>query len=236
MNDLIKIFTNPASVFAGQSEDSSWLMPALAIILFGMLSAIVVATRMDMGGAMDAGLEQSIEMLESRGATQEEIDSARAQMEAAGAIATNPLVQIGGQVIAVPIMFFLIVLVHALYFKIVGKMVGADLDYSDWLALSVWGRMPWVVGSIVILLAALLMDAKADPSGYNLLAFSTYISLPNADGMFVGQLVKTADLLMLWSIAIMTIGYSVWTEKSMATSLAIVAVPYVLIYAVLFAV
>jgi len=41
------------------------------------------------------------------------------------------------------------------------------------------------------------------------------------------------DLMVIWSIVILTIGFNSWTDKSMGVSAAVVAVPYVVIYALL---
>lgn len=233
MNAMIEIFTNPGNVFEAQKEDSSWLMPALVILGVTILSSIAVYMNMDLGGAMQAQIENTVKMLETSGAPQETIDQTRMQMEQATAVQANPLMAIGGQVLGVLIMFFVVVLLHAVYYLIVGKILKADFDFSDWLAFSVWGRMPWVVGGILILIAAFVMDPQSAPEKYNWLAFSNYVDLPNQGVMVLGEFVKTVDLIVLWTIAVMTIGFNNWTEKGIATSLAVVAAPYVVIYGLL---
>lgn len=233
MNALIAIFTDPRAVFNEQSEDPRWLSPALVILAFTIISVIAVTLLVDVEEVARAQLEQTIETLERQGSPQEVLDQVRASTEQQLSIAANPFVQLGSSVLGAVVVFFLAVLVHALYFMIVGKIMSTGHDFSDWFALSVWGRMPWVIGAVVTVIAALVMSEQTDLSAYNLLAFSTWLSVPNENHVIFGQFVKGLDLLVIWSIVIMTVGFNSWTEKSMGVSAAVVAIPYVVIYALL---
>ena len=233
MNALIAIFTNPRAVFDEQREDPRWVAPALVILAFGVISAVAVTFLVDMGEVARAQVEQTIEMLERQGTPQETIDQVRAQSEQQIAITANPMIAAGMAVLGAVLIFFVLALVQALYFMIVGKVMKTGHDFSDWFALSVWGRMPWVIAAIVTTIAAFVMSAQADVSAYNLLAFSTWMDLPNENHVFFSQFVKSFDLIVIWSIVILTIGFNSWTDKSMGVSLAVVAVPYVIIYGLL---
>lgn len=236
MNALIQIFIKPGDVFEQQREDSNWLLPALVILGFSIVSAIAVVFATDTGEAAKMVIDQQIAVMEQQNVPQETIDQTRAQMENAIGVTQNPAVQIGGVLLSTFIMFVVLVLLHGLYFLIAGKIMGLDQGFTDWLALSCWGRMPWVIGAIVILIASFAMSSQADATAFNLLGFSNWVSLPNQDHMFVGALVKSLDILVLWSIAIMTIGFQKWSGKSMGVSLSVVAAPYVVIYGVLMAI
>ena len=225
MNALIEIFTNPKAVFDAQSEDSSWFVPALIIMAFGILSAIVVSLTLDQEAIVRAQMEQ----MGQSGMAQAEIDQAVA-------MATNPITLIGGSAIVVVVVFFVMILLHAVYYMVVGKIVGAEYDFSDWLAFSVWGRMPLVVGAIVTVVAASIIGEQTDPNAYNVLSFAAWMPVPNADHMFVGDFMNSLSLIVLWSIAVMTIGFNSWTEQGIPVSLAIVAAPYVVIYGALMAI
>ena len=222
MNHLLAIFTNPKSVFEAQRDESSWLVPALAILVFSIASSIVVAMTIDPSVA----IEQTVEMLEQQGAPQAQIDAVRESSQ----MAANPVMTIGSAALGGVIVFFVMTLLHAIYFWIVGKILSEDQDFSDWYALSVWGRMPWVITAIVTIVAVIAMDSQVDPTAYNLLAIATWIDIPGETSMFVGTLVKSLSLTTIWTIVILTIGFSSWTDRSMGVSAAIVAVPYVLIY------
>ena len=233
MNALIAIFTNPRAVFDDQHEDPSWVAPALVILAFTVISAVAVTFLIDIEEVARAQLEQSIEMMELQGTPQAEIDNMRAASEQSLPVFGNPVVVAGIAVVSAVVGFFIVVLIHALYFMVVGKVMKTGHDFSDWFALSVWGRMPLVIAAIVTTIAAFVMSAQADVAAYNLLAFSTWMDLPNENHMYFSDFVKSLDLMVIWSIVILTIGFKSWTDKSMGVSLAVVAVPYVVIYALL---
>ena len=235
MNALIAIFTNPRAVFDEQKEDPKWLVPALVILAFTILSGVAVVALIDVEEAARAQLEQTIEMLEQQGTPQATIDQVRASSEQQLQITANPIVAMGSAALGAVVIFFVLALVHALYFMVVGKIMKTGHDFSDWFALSVWGRMPWVIAAVVTIVAALVMSPQTDVTAYNLLALSTWMSIPNENSMFLGQLVKSLDLMVIWSIVIMTIGFDSWTEKGMGISAAVVAVPYVVVYGLLMA-
>lgn len=233
MNALIAIFTNPRAVFEEQREDPKWLAPALVILAFTVISGVAVTMLIDVEEVARAQLEQTIQTMEQQGSPQEVIDQIRNTTEQQLAISTNPIVAMGSAVLGAVVIFFVLALVHALYFMVVGKIMSTGHDFSDWFALAVWGRMPWVIAAVVTVVAALVMGAQTDLSAYNLLAFSSWMNLPNENHMIFGQLVKTLDLMVIWSIVIMTVGFNSWTEKSIGVSAAVVAVPYVVVYALL---
>lgn len=236
MNDLIQIFTNPRGVFQRQEEDeASWLLPALVILVFSIASAIAVSQATDLEAATTEALEQQFKMMEEQGTPPEVIEQTRAQMESAVGAVQSPIAVFGFAALGVVLVFSVVVLIHALYFLIVGKIMRVDLSFVDWLALSCWGRMPMVIGAIVLIIATLTMSTQTDPNNFNLLAFANWVSLPNMDHMFLGDSVRSLDVFVIWSIVIMTIGFQQWTEKSLGVSAAVVAVPYVLIYGALLA-
>ncbi len=234
MKDLIQIFINPRATFETQKEDSAWLKPALIILATTIVSAIVIPFTMDLGGAIQIQIDQTVEMMKNQGMPQETVDNVAEQMrkQLEDTQASPTMAVLSGIVTAI-LVFFVLSLLHALYFFIVGKILKTDIDYSDWLALAVWGRMPWAIGAVITILAALVMSPQVDPQAYNLLAFSNFISLPNIDRIFLGSLIKTLDLFVIWSIVIMTIGFACWTERSMGVSVTIVAIPYVIVYGAL---
>ena len=235
MNALIAIFTNPRAVFDEQREDPRWLVPGLVILAFTIVSGVAVTMLVDVGDVARAQFEQTLETMERQGTPQATIDQMRASTEQQLEIAGNPIVAMGTAVLSAVVIFFILAVVHALYFMIVGKIMSTGHDFSDWFALAVWGRMPWIIAAVVTVVAALVMSPQTDLSAYNLLAFSTWMNLPNENHIFFGQLVKTFDLMVIWSIVIMTIGFDSWTEKGIGVSAAVVAVPYVVVYGVLMA-
>ena len=231
MNALIRIFTNPRAVFDEQWEDPRWVAPALVILAFTAISDVAVTFVFNSEDVVRARAEQIIAGTERFAPPLATPDEIRAQTEHRIAVSGYPWLEAGRAVVGAVLIFFVLTSVQALYFMIVGKVMKTECDFSDWFVLSAWGRMPWVIAAIVTTIAAFVVGAPFDASEYNLLAFSTWMNLENEHHVFIiSQPVKSLDLMVIWSIVILTIGFNSWTDKSMGVSLAVVAVPYVIIY------
>ena len=233
MNALIGIFTNPRAVFDEQWEHPRWVAPALVILAFTALSDVAVTFVFNSEDVVRARVEQMIEVSERFPQLLTTPDEIRTQTEHRIAVSGKPWLKAGVDVVLAVLVFFVLALVQALYFMIVGKVMKTDLDFSDWFALSVWGRMPWVIAAIVTTIAAFVMSAPHDVSEYNVLALSTWMELPIERVEFFHVFVKSLDLMVIWSIVILTIGFNSWTDKSLGVSLAVAAVPYVVFYGLL---
>lgn len=232
MNALLEIFINPSNVYEAQKEDSYWLTPALAILGVSTLCAIAMYMTMDLADTLQAQIEDRVKILAASGASQESIDQSRLYMESMAAKQTSPLLTIVAWIFN-EILFFAFMVLNAVYYLIVGKILKTGFVFSAWLAFSVWGLMPYVVGDISVLIAVLVMAPQADPQNYLWTALFNYVALPNQGATVFHDLLNTLDLFLLWVIAIMTIGFSKWTERGFGTSLAVVAMPYVVVYGIL---
>lgn len=230
MNNLLAIFTSPSEVFKQQKEDSSWVAPALIVLAVLLTSNLVVVLSMDLEANAKMAQEATIQMLADQGLPEEQLANIPSQPPQA--VTTVLSVSL----ISVAILFFVKLLFVALYFYIVGRIVSKEgdqqLGYGDWFAFASWVQMPVIIGSGLMLLAAIFMSSQGDPTVYNILALSKYISLPNADGLVLGQIVKALDLITFYTIGLMAVGFSVWTGRGIGPSVAISAAPYVVIYAI----
>lgn len=235
MNSLIGIFTSPKEVFEKQKEDSNWWLPLIVILVFAILANSVATSSLD----QEVLTEAQFQAMAESGLPQEQIDAARkvySDMEGPPGSNQMMLMTQAGAVLGVVLLTLFAVLFHAIYFKICSAITKLDMSFGDCLALVNWGRMPWVVLSIVTVLAALLMAGTADPNDFKVTSLAYYMDLPNKvpSGLVptMSQIVWTLDIFVIWSIALYTIGFQVWSGKSIGVSATIAALPYVVIYAI----
>ena len=199
----------------------------------GAPQSVIDSMRKEFEAHIRAQSDGTTRNLERQRTSQTTMHDALAASEQKIYLGANPVIAVGITVLNAIVFFSVLALSHAFYFMIVGRFMKTNLSFSYWFALSVWGRMPWVIASIVTLVATLVMNPQIDMSAYNLLALSAWMELPNESHIMLGSFVKTLDLMVIWSIVILTIGFSSWTERSMSVSLAVVAVPYFVVYALL---
>ena len=239
MNDLLGIFTNPQEVFSAQKEDATWLKPAGITLIIAILAALVTLTQIDQTAAVNAVIEAQYDQMLESGVPEEQVEALRQQSQASEQMAMDmatgsPVMTFGLGILGVVFIFAIVLLIHSLYYLVVGKIINAEQDFSDWLAMCSWARLPaGVAGGIILALAALLISNNTDPNAFNVLSLAYYLDVPNKSHMFVGNLIWTLDILIIWSIALLTIGFKEFSGKDTVTSLIIAAAPYVVTYGIL---
>lgn len=125
----------------------------------------------------------------------------------------------------------LLVLAEALYLRAVGATMHLGLKLDRWLALVVWSMLPGVVVVLLItvvlvsilLWAEELLGNKSDMM-LRILHGENY-PFPSV-GFFLNYR-RTAEI---WTIVLTTIGFRQWSGKGILVSLAIVIVPFAILY------
>lgn len=208
MNTLLKILVSPQDAYALIKEEGGMALPMVIVLVFVGLSGGLIYSFTDMEAAMAA-----------QGLNEEQI--------AAATQATGQMFGVGGAVLAACIGYVIILLIHALYLKVVSSIAKDAISFADWMSFVSWGRIPYVIGFIVTIVAV-LVAGEATESTQNLLSVSNYV--PSPSSMWGGPMASSLDLPLIWALAVMTVGYRVWTEKSMVASASIVCGPFVVFY------
>lgn len=138
---------------------------------------------------------------------------------------------LGGAVIGMPIALA----VMALYFSLIGKLINKELRFGTGFALSAWASVPSLLllplGAIQILLSShgQINLSQLNPLSLNQLVFRYDMSHPMA------SLFDSLSVTSLWTAVLLVIGFKTWTRAATSTAVAVVAAPYVAIYAIWFA-
>ena len=123
-----------------------------------------------------------------------------------------------------------IYVVQAVYFLIISNVNNDGYEFKQWLSFVCWTSMP-VLLTVLAMFVMLLTNTTGQiaPDALNPLSLNELIfGLESSQGL--GKLLSTIHLPQIWSLAIMVIGYNVWTKKSMSSSAMIVLLPFVLFY------
>lgn len=219
-NALVDIVASPAKAFDGIRPHKSWFwLPLLLGIALSCGLLTYYYTWVDFEWLIEYTLDTQI-AAEDRAASE---DAVRSFMSPTSSIVTS--------VLAIVIITFVIYLLQALYFHLANKMTtGADVSYGQWFNFSAWANFVNVFGAIAGFVVILMASSNQLPS-QDLQVFSMNNLLIHAEprdpwfawGSFV-------HLLVVWVIALCTIGYSRWTGASMAKSAIISALPWVVIF------
>jgi len=120
----------------------------------------------------------------------------------------------------------------ALYFFLVAKAQSAEETYGRWYMLVSWAAVPTLllvpVGLAVIFLSSdgRLLPDEINPTTLNQL-------LVHADGSNPWRsLLEGVNPFLFWPIALMAIGFSVWTRIPIGRATLITAAPYTIVFGV----
>ncbi len=217
---LTNIFTAPANAMTQVQERYSVAFPLLLTLVLSSVIWIAYYQMIDYQWFVDYSVEASAGDL-----SKAEQDQVRKGMEM-----MSPSIMAGSTAVFVAIFMALVYVVQAVYFLIVSNVNGDGYQFKQWLSFVSWASMP-ILLAILAMFVMLLTSANGQiaPDDLNPLSLNAlFFGLDGSKGL--GKLLASIHLAQIWSIAVMVIGYQIWTKKSAVASALIVASPYVLIY------
>ena len=100
---------------------------------------------------------------------------------------------------------------------------GADISFKMAYAIVFYAGLPGIIGSI---LGAISMFAGVDPEGFNVnnpVATNPAHFMDRAGNKFLYGMASSLDILVIWSIVLMGIGFACNSKVKRSTAIAIVA-------------
>ena len=126
----------------------------------------------------------------------------------------------------------LVCLIQALYFFLVSKLAGYEVqDYGRWFSFSVWTYFPNVLAYLTAGVAYLLSSRQTDFFAIDVTNLNTLLFRLSPHSRWF-SLAASIHLTTFWWLALMIMGFSLWTKKSPGKSAFIVLAPWLTIYAV----
>lgn len=134
---------------------------------------------------------------------------------------------------AVAIVTFLVYLLQATYLHLANKMMsGSDIGFGQWFSLSAWTGFVSVFGTLAAFIAMFLADSnQLSAEGLQVLSFNSLL-LHAAPGEPWFRWASSWGLINIWSILLLSLGYSRWTSSAMVKSSLIVALPWLAIFGI----
>ena len=209
---LIRIFYAPGEVYeslASQRSAADWFVPTAIAALLGIVIASATVPL-----ATQAGLEQMQEQMQNMPAEQREM------MESGQKIA-----QVGGM-IAAPLMTFLFLLIASALLLLVGKMLGAEINFGQAMPVYAYGSM---IGTLKAIIITPVMVAKET------MIVHTGLGIFLSDEMmqtFTGRVLAGIDIFTVWQAIVTAIGLAIVgqiaTGKAIGGVLVLVAIAIVI--------
>ena len=225
MQNLILAITNPKELFENIAEDTQVVIPLITILVVLAITATLQQFAVDREALVDSQAPVLKQTYAAMGMSEAEINTTIETMRQGPSIA-----EISGALIGTPISIFILVLLWAVYFKIVAAIMNVGGSFGDWHAFIWWTRVPLVVGAIVALILNFIMN-PGSAQELAVLSPLSWFEVPTYPGF--DQALYQFDLISIWMIVVAGIGFSVWTEKPVGIGILIAAIP-VVVFLVLF--
>jgi hypothetical protein len=220
MATLVDIFLQPGKAFADLRERPTFVVPFL--LLAGLSVALTLAyfLRVDPSWYADHMFAAA-----NADVSAKDLEKLKAAMPG-----THAMAGIGA--ISGIIGIAAIAAITALYLWIAGKVTGKALGYKQGLSLNLWSAMPGVLGLLVALAGALTMAPQTGIESLMLTHLDPLlVQLPA--GSRWNRLAEGFDLLSLWSIFLLALGWRTFTRSSWLQAVVVALIPSVVVFGVI---
>jgi len=219
VSTLVNILTAPREAFAALAVRPTVLLPILALMVMNAALVGWYYSEVDTVWLLQTTLE----------AAGQEVPPEIAEAQGSGTMG-----RIIGIVSALgaALQILVLLLLAAGYLSLVSLFGNDGVTFKRWLSLAAWSTMPTLAGVLSAIVNVAVNDAThMRPTELNMLSFANLLGIDPAGDGGVSAVLLSLDVTAVWALALMTFGYALWTRRSAAVSLAIIAGPLVIVLA-----
>jgi hypothetical protein len=215
---IVNTFIAPSKTFTDLRRSASWWAPWLLIAVGAAVFAYAMGKQV--------GFEQISKSQVEHSKRAEQFDKLPADQQAAQ-------LRISGKIIAVfsyfsPFLILLYALIGTVVLWLTFKVgFGGETTFGQAYAITMYSWLPGVIGGI---LGTISLFAGANPEGFDVnnpvgTNVGYYLD-PETTGKFVRAMASSLDVLTIWTIILIGIGYACTSKVKRSTAIVVVAVWY----------
>ena len=217
---LVNTFIAPSKTFTDLRRSAKWWAPWLLISVFSLAFIFTIGKQV--------GFEQISKSQIEHSKRAEQFDKLPADQQAKQLSLSVEIFQIFAYGSPGFILFFTLISTVVLWttFKV---GFSADTTFGQAYAIGMYAGLPGIVGAI---LGIISLFAGVNPEGFDInnpvgtnLAY--YLDA-DTTGKFIRGMASSLDVLIIWSIVLIGIGYASTSKVKRSTAIAVVAVWYLL--------
>src|SRR6202162_1457405 len=216
---IINTFIAPSKTFTDLRRNASWWGPWLLISLISLLFVYSMDRQI--------GFDQISKNEIAHSSRADQFDKLPADQQARQISFSGSLVRYLSY--GIPVMILLYFGVTSLVLWATFKFgAGADVSYKTAYAIVFYASLPGIIGSI---LGAVSMFAGVNPEGFNVnnpVATNPAYFMDRAGNNFLYVMASGLDILVIWSIVLMGIGFACNSKVKRSTAIGVVAGWYLL--------
>jgi hypothetical protein len=220
---LIDTFIAPSKTFTDLRRNASWWGPWVIISIFSLIFVYAISR--------EVGFEQVSRNQIAHSSRADQFDKLPAEQQARQLAISDKMIAVFSYGSPVFLLFSMLIATTVIWatFKV---GAGAETAFKTAYAIMLYAALPGIISAIlttITLFAGINPEAFDinNPVGTNL----AYYLDPETTGRFVRGMASSLDLLSIWSVILVGIGFASTSKVKRSTAITIVAVWY-LIYKV----
>ncbi len=216
---IVNTFIAPSKTFSDLRRNASWWGPWLVISIF----ALIFIYSMD----RQIGFDQISRNEIAHSPRADRFDKLSPDDQAKQLRFSDTLVRYLSYGIPATILLFLAITTAVLWATF-SFGLGANVSFKAAYAIIFYASLPGIIGSI---LGAVSMFAGVDPEGFNVnnpVATNPAYFMDRAGNKFLYGMASGLDILVIWSIVLMGIGFACNSKVKRSTAIGVVAGWYLL--------
>ena len=217
---ILNTFIAPSKTFTDLRRSAAWWGPWILISIFSLLFVYAVQRQVT--------FEQISKNQVAHSARADQFEKLPADQQARQMAISSKIIAV--TMFGSPLMILLVGLIVTVVLWATFKVgAAADTTFGQAYAIYLYASLPGIVGGV---LGAISLFAGANPEGFDInnpvgtnLAY--YLD-PETTGKFVRGMASSLDVLSIWTIILIGIGYASTSKVKRSTAITIVAVWYLL--------
>jgi hypothetical protein len=217
---IVNTFIAPSKTFTDLRRSASWWAPWLLIAIVSLLFCYTVQRQIT--------FEQITKNQIAHSSRADQFDKLPAEQQARQIGLSNKILAFF--MYGSPVLILLYTLIGTVVLWATFKVgFAAETTFGQAYAIMLYGGLPGIIGAI---LGIISMFAGTNPEGFDInnpvgtnLAY--YLD-PETTGKFVRGMASSVDIINIWTIILVGIGYACTSKVKRSTAITIVAVWYVL--------
>jgi len=212
---IVDTFIAPSKTFTDLRRNASWWAPWLLISIFALIFVYSIDRQI--------GFEQISKNAVAQSARADQFDKLPPDQQEKQLRVTSAFVRYlsYGTPVTIPIFFAIAAVVLWVTFRFA---TGADVAFKTAYAIVFYASLPGIIGSI---LGTISLYAGVNPEGFDInnpVATNLAHVLDKATtGKFIYSFASALDLISIWTIVLMGIGFSSTSKVKRSTAIALVA-------------
>lgn len=203
---IIGVLFSPGETFRDIAAKPDFLAPIIVILIVSIASSIVIAPRVDFESAIREQMEESGKMSPA------DVDRA---VRFASAFAKAMLY-------AAPVINFIFFGVIAGVLLLAFRLFGGEGGFKQALSATLYAWMPMIIAGLIGMIILLARGSVSADQLANLVMSNLGFMVDQKENMVAFALLSSIDVFVIWTLALLIIGFSHLSKMSTGKSAAIV--------------